>query len=87
VIQAKGIRRVSYLLSMPVVLSLAQPVYACPVCYGASDSLTSAGLNVAILVLLGVTGTVLAGFVSFFLYLRRRAKITMNGTIDNPSSN
>ena len=47
---------------------------ACPSCYGAADAPMTEGLNMALLSLLGVTGGVLAGFVSFFLALRKRAR-------------
>lgn len=46
---------------------------ACPSCYGAPDSPMTEGMNMAIMSLLGITGAVLAGFVAFFVYLRRRA--------------
>jgi hypothetical protein len=60
---------------------------ACPVCYGASDPSTTAGLNFAILALLGITGSVLAGFASFFLYLRKRSKMALSGSSDVPGEN
>ena len=47
---------------------------ACPSCYGAPDSPMTEGMNMAIMSLLGVTGGVLAAFVGFFVYLRRRAQ-------------
>jgi hypothetical protein len=49
--------------------------WACPVCFGATDSPIAGALNLAILALLGITGTVLGGFVAFFVYLARRAKL------------
>jgi hypothetical protein len=33
------------------------------------------GMNMAILSLLGITGGVLAGFIAFFVYMRRRAQL------------
>ena len=45
---------------------------ACAVCFGASDSPQFKALQIGILVLLGFTGTMLAAFAAFFLYLRRR---------------
>jgi hypothetical protein len=47
---------------------------ACPVCYGASDSPLTAGMDTAILVMLGITGFVLTAIVSCFFLLWRRAK-------------
>ncbi|MCI0705904.1 MAG: hypothetical protein L0Y80_00280 [Ignavibacteriae bacterium] len=72
------------LLSVIVVQSAA----ACPVCYADPDSQTSNALSYAVVALLGVTGTVLGGFVGLFVYLRNRAKkMTLNGTVDFPSIN
>ena len=50
----------------------ATPALACPVCFGASDSLQFKGAQMGILALLAVTGLMLAAFAAFFLYLRRR---------------
>ncbi len=72
----KSRREVAVVVST-VLLSLivAQTMIACPVCYGAADSPMTDGMNVAILSLLGITGGVLAGFIAFFVYLRKRAKM------------
>ncbi len=51
-------------------LSRAQ---ACATCFGASDSAMAQGMNMGIMSLLGVIGTVLLGVVSFFGYLAWRA--------------
>jgi len=47
---------------------------ACPVCFGAADSPLIDGAKLGVLVLVAVTLAVQVGFVSFFLYLRKRAK-------------
>jgi len=47
---------------------------ACAVCYGSADSSMTAGLNSAILVLLGIVATVQVGFVALFVRFRRRSK-------------
>jgi len=75
------------LCAVAVSIFIAEPAWACPVCYGASDASTIAGVNFAILALLGVTGSVLAGFASFFLYIRKRSRMTLNGSVDLPSEN
>lgn len=49
-------------------------VVACPSCYGAPDAPMTEGLNLALLSLLGITGGVLAAFVSFFVYLHKRTR-------------
>ncbi|RMD93558.1 MAG: hypothetical protein D6814_15485 [Calditrichaeota bacterium] len=52
---------------------------ACPVCYGAPDSPLTAGMNLAILTMIGIIGFILSSFVIFFIYLRRRAMQTHAG--------
>lgn len=65
-----------------------QALLACPVCYADPNSPTSNALSYAIVTLLGVTGSVLGGFVGLFLYLRKRAKkMTLNDTVNYPSVN
>lgn len=46
---------------------------ACVACYGKSDSALAEGMNMGILFLLGCIGMVLAGFVTLFIFLARRA--------------
>jgi hypothetical protein len=60
-----------------LALFLAAPraAFACPVCFGQSDSPAAAAINMGIFVLLGVVGAVLAGFASFMVYLHRRARL------------
>jgi hypothetical protein len=48
---------------------------ACPACFGAVEGPIADGVKLAILALLGVTGSVLSGFVAFFVYLARRARM------------
>jgi|GEM_PF-641111 len=47
---------------------------ACPVCMGAKDSPMTAGMNMAILTMLGIIGSVLMGFIGIFIFMRRRHK-------------
>lgn len=68
--------------SGPLMLIFNRIAEACPVCYGASDSTSNAGMNTAILVLLGITGFVLGGFVTFFAMVWRRSK-KRNAEISN----
>jgi hypothetical protein len=61
---------------------------ACATCFGRSDSPLAEGMNMGILVLLGVILSVLAVFAAFFIFLARRsAAATRAGatTRDNPS--
>jgi hypothetical protein len=55
--------------------ALPSAVFACPVCFGASDSPMAWGTNAGIFFMLGVTGAVLAAFAAFFIYLMRRASL------------
>lgn len=75
------------LSSVLLVLLFTESLLACPVCYGASDSPMAEGVNAAIFVLLGITGTVLAAFATFFIYLRKRSRMTLDGNVDVPSLN
>ena len=49
-------------------------VFACAVCYGASDSPMTQGMNMAIITLLALTGVVLGGFLAAIVYFVRRAR-------------
>jgi len=59
------------------VLMVPGKAGACPVCYGAADGPIANGMNMAIFTLLAVIGAVLAGFVAFFVFLLRRARISV----------
>jgi hypothetical protein len=69
------IRSFSCLVGLSVLLFISgSSAFSCPVCFGALDDPATKGMNIAIVTLLGVTGSVLAGFVSFFLRLRRLSR-------------
>ena len=53
-------------------LATAAGLHACPVCFQVDDSPVGAGVRAAVVVLLGVTATVLAGFVKFAVRLIKR---------------
>lgn len=57
-----------------LLLSIQRAAEACPVCYGGDGTTTVGGMNQAILFLLGVTGTVLAGISTFFVYMWKRIR-------------
>ena len=46
---------------------------ACATCFGRTDSRLAEGMNMGILALLAVIGSVLAGIVSFFVYVAKRS--------------
>lgn len=64
-----------------ITLFIPASALACGSCYGAADTPATNGMNFAILSMLGITGSVLAAFTSFFLYLRKRARLYLT-TID-----
>jgi hypothetical protein len=57
-----------------VVIGGSSSVLACPVCFGAEETSMIDGTKLGILVMIAITAVVQAGFVGFFLYLRKRAK-------------
>ncbi len=61
-----------------VVPNLAQ---ACSTCFGAPDDPTIIGIKVAMFSMLGVTGSVLGGFASFFIYLRKKSKASLTAEV------
>jgi len=65
------LQRCAFTLACLVVPRLA---LACPVCFGRSDSREAVAINLGIFMLLGVIGSVLAGFAIFMVYLNRRAR-------------
>ena len=69
----KRILGIAATVALLVVFSVVCIVaFACPNCYGDPESSMTSGMNMAILSLLGVTSGVLAAFVGFFVYLRKR---------------
>lgn len=67
----KSLMRSFIVLGVIVVLNSA--AMSCPTCYGAPDSPQTEAMQWAILSLLGITGSVLAGMSAFFIYLRKRS--------------
>jgi hypothetical protein len=60
---------------------------ACAVCFGAVEPIVRESVNAGILVLLGVTAVVLAGFARFFVALARRSRQAAHlvGTTQEPA--
>ena len=67
-------RKTRHLLALLVVLAAPRAAYACPVCFGQSDSPMASAANLSILVMLIITIAMLAAFASFFIILMRRAR-------------
>ena len=57
-----------------LIILLAQPAFACPVCYGNPGDPMVKGANNGIWVLLGVVGFVQIGFAALFWSFWRRAR-------------
>lgn len=65
-----------------LMLGMGTTAVACPACYGDPNSPMTAGMNTAIIVMLGITGAVLMMIAASFFFLYRRAK-KMNKTISD----
>jgi len=61
-------------ITLAVVLCASSRLLACPVCFGAAEAPLIDGARLGVLAMLLITLAVQGGFVSFFLYLRRRAR-------------
>jgi hypothetical protein len=70
-----GVAVVSVLLLVP------RTAFACPVCFGQSDSPLALGINYGILAMLGFVVSLWVAFGSFFIYLRRRARLAETGAL------
>lgn len=68
------------IIAVGLLLLIPEFLTACPSCYGAADAPMTEGMNMAILSLMGVTGSVLVAFVSFFVYLRKRTRQFVEGS-------
>jgi hypothetical protein len=60
--------------TIAVIAGSSSSVLACPVCFGAEETHLIDGAKLGVLAMLAVTMAVQGAFVSFFLYLRKRAK-------------
>jgi len=69
-----GSARQACMTAVAVFLGGGSTLLACPVCFGAEETSMIDGAKLGVLVMLAVLFVVQAGFVGFFLYLRRRAK-------------
>ena len=89
----RGIRRTSLAMAarLPgralttlaaVMIGGGSSVLACPVCFGAEETSMVEGTKLGVLVLLIILLAVQAGFVAFFLYLRKRAKLFADIELD-----
>ena len=77
----RGITRV-LMTAAAVVIGGHSNVFACPVCFGAEETPMIDGAKLGVLALLGITLVVQGGFLAFFLYLRKRAKLIADIDLD-----
>ena len=80
---AAQLRRRAFTTAAAVMIGGGSSVLACPVCFGAEETSMVDGTKLGVLVLLAVTLAVQGGFVGFFLYLRRRAKLIADIELDD----
>ena len=64
-----------------VLLLIPRAAFACPVCFGQNDSPLALGINYGILAMLGFVVSLWVAFGSFFIYLRRRARLVEAGAL------
>jgi len=79
---------IKFIRSIFFIIIIVSPkiVTACATCYGAPDAPATQGLNMAILVLLAFTGSVLCSIViaSFSLYKRSKSyRLRLSNTDNN----
>jgi hypothetical protein len=67
--------RLTALVALAALVFLASPqsADACAACYGASDSPLAKGMNMGLLFLLGVIGSVLLAITAFFIFVARNS--------------
>ena len=70
--------RISSITILLFLLIIPHVAMGCVVCYGDPEAPMTAGMNNAILVLLGFIGFVLACVLSVGIYFYRRAKLLNN---------
>jgi hypothetical protein len=69
--------------ALTVLIAGSSTLLACPMCFGAEETAMIDGAKLGILVMLGITFAVQGGFLAFFLYLRKRAKLNADLELDS----
>lgn len=67
-------RRLTQLIAALMIVAVPRAAFACPVCFGQSDSPLAWAVNMGVFVMLGFVGVVLSAFAAFMVYLVRRAR-------------
>ena len=79
---AAQLRGRAFATALAVVFGGSASVLACPMCFGAEETSMVDGTKLGIMVMLAITLSVQGGFVGFFLYLRKRAKLIADVELD-----
>jgi hypothetical protein len=74
--------RQAFATGLAVMIFGGTSVFACPVCFGAEETGMIDGARLGVLVMLAILLVVQGGFVAFFLYLRKRAKLIADVELD-----
>lgn len=76
----KSVMRPHILVCLVIAAMLLAPElgWSCATCFGESDAPMARGMNWGILTLLGVIGSVLAGFIAFFVHIGRRSSVVQH---------
>ena len=69
-----------------LLICFSPAALACATCYGDPDDPQTQGMNMAILFMIGVVGTMLSLFAAFFVHLRMRAKLVAHGNLDSQNA-
>ena len=64
-------------LSVALLVADNSAAWACAVCFGAADSPMTQGMNMAILLMLGILACVATGFVMFFIRLFKLSRASV----------
>jgi hypothetical protein len=67
-----------------ILLAAPRAAWACPVCFGQSDSPLASATRIGIIAMLGVVVAVLSGFAAFIVHLNRRARLVAAGETGPP---
>jgi hypothetical protein len=72
--RSQDLRVLATAATVTLLMAVPRALLACAVCYGASDSSQTRGMNLGIVTMLGVTGVVLGGFGGMIFCFARRAR-------------
>ena len=80
---AQGRLRLYLATALFVAIAGGASVLACPLCFGAEETPLIDGAKLGVAVMLAITFAVQAGFLGFFIYLRKRARRIADADLDD----